>query len=963
MHDMRGSCWRKWDFHVHTPYSVLNNGFGVSAVDGNGEEIQAVDFDGYVYELFAHAIEKDVAAIGITDYFCIDGYKRIRREYLDDDAVLTRVFPDETMREAVKRIFVFPNVEFRTDDYLGKTDQALNYHVIFSDQVPIENIEQLFLRELHFLLGNGELRPLSRDSIVDFGKAIAPFKRGDREDYYRLGMENLVIKRSEIRDTLIHCSEFEGRYIITAAVDAAFTKNTWNNRVYPTRREVYSECDCYLTSSQSTRNWAIAVGEEEERKREVGSIKPCIWGSDAHSYERLFEPDEQRYCWVKADTTFEGMKQLLLEPADRVHIQRERPDEGDAHKIIDSIRVHSLLWNGASVSVFQEKPVLLNPGLTCIIGGKSTGKSLLLRTIAHAINPSYAREQEQACKMPMYPHGLKAEVTWLDGTTEPRKIIYIPQTYLNRLSDDPQSRTETDSIVEGVLLKEMACRDANDQMKRKLSTLEGEVHTDLALYMELKKRRRQLMALINAEGSSEVFESTVVKLEEERNKVAANSQITEDEIAQYEKLCQTILAMREEARGLTEDISALGAIRKLLVVVPGHFQIINNETIHQFSELTQATEECVRKTLAEEQNAVNEKWALFQEEVSRELIEKVNRIRDGVSLLEKEREPLKEKVDSNARLSSLASQIEREREKLETARMREAQVRQIDSDLEAKREELLGMQEKILAAINGYCSRITETMIKETKLEFEARPVWRERDFRSALLSQVDNRSLSQFRAVYGVDIREIEETDYKKAFLSDLWQALESPQAAGGLPMKSGFTLDQVIGSVLSNWYNVHYVVKSDGDPIDSMSPGKKGLVLLELIIDLDNENCPLLIDQPEDDLDNRSVYNELVSYLRRRKSDRQIVVVTHNANVVLGTDAEEVIIANQHGADTPNEKYRFEYRSGSIENNECITTGDKGILWERGMQDQMCDILEGGPEALKRRMMKYTSPSFRIR
>jgi hypothetical protein len=101
------------------------------------------------------------------------------------------------------------------------------------------------------------------------------------------------------------------------------------------------------------------------------------------------------------------------------------------------------------------------------------------------------------------------------------------------------------------------------------------------------------------------------------------------------------------------------------------------------------------------------------------------------------------------------------------------------------------------------------------------------------------------------------------------------------------------------------------------------------------------------------------LVSFIKASKNKRQIIVVTHNANVVLGADAEEVIIANQHGNDSPNSKYRFEYRSGAIENNEIAYNADgtvkDGVLNSTGIQTQICEILEGGREAFEHRRTKY--------
>lgn len=109
----------------------------------------------------------------------------------------------------------------------------------------------------------------------------------------------------------------------------------------------------------------------------------------------------------------------------------------------------------------------------------------------------------------------------------------------------------------------------------------------------------------------------------------------------------------------------------------------------------------------------------------------------------------------------------------------------------------------------------------------------------------------------------------------------------------------------------------------------------------------------------DNRSIFDELIPFIKSKKKDRQIIVVTHNANIVLGSDAEEVIIANQHGKNSPNKEYRFEYRSGSIEDDKPIMGADgspeSGILNSRGVQQHVCDILEGGKKAFDLRKQKY--------
>jgi hypothetical protein len=56
---------------------------------------------------------------------------------------------------------------------------------------------------------------------------------------------------------------------------------------------------------------------------EFGAIKPCLWGSDAHSLEKLFKPDLNRYTWVKADLNFSGLKQVVYDPESRVKIRKQ----------------------------------------------------------------------------------------------------------------------------------------------------------------------------------------------------------------------------------------------------------------------------------------------------------------------------------------------------------------------------------------------------------------------------------------------------------------------------------------------------------------------------------------------------------------------------------------------------------------------------------------------------------------
>src|SRR5690606_199090 len=146
--------------------------------------------------------------------------------------------------------------------------------------------------------------------------------------------------------------------------------------------------------------------------------------------------------------------------------------------------------------------------------------------------------------------------------------------------------------------------------------------------------------------------------------------------------------------------------------------------------------------------------------------------------------------------------------------------------------------------------------------------------------------------------------------------------------------------------------------DDFKKMSDGKKAFVVLKLLLDFSDKNCPILIDQPEDDLDNRAIYNNLVQYLRNKKKLRQVIVATHNPNIVVGADSELVICANQHGEKNLNSgSKKFQYVTGSLEHTfQRIDKEDEIILENQGTREHVCEVLEGGNIAFKLREKKYS-------
>ena len=303
MHIERGSTWNRWDFHVHTPYSILNNEFGF---DPDPEwKTDIAEFDEYVKILFTKAIEKGIVAIGITDYFSIDGYKRIREAYLNKPEKMAELFPDDEFRSKVEQIYVFPNIELRLDTFVGDEQHSVNYHVIFSGNTECDYIEERFLQRLTFIHHTGTQLPISRASIRQLGREYKKNNPKETRDEYLVGLEKATIHHEIVIDVLKKSTDLSDKCFISIPVDEDLSTLRWEGRYSETRRLLYHQCHFLMSSNAGTRRFALAEGHEEEQKREFGSIKPCIWGSDAHSYDRMFCPDKNRFCWVKAEPTYE----------------------------------------------------------------------------------------------------------------------------------------------------------------------------------------------------------------------------------------------------------------------------------------------------------------------------------------------------------------------------------------------------------------------------------------------------------------------------------------------------------------------------------------------------------------------------------------------------------------------------------------------------------------------------------
>jgi ABC-type lipoprotein export system ATPase subunit len=226
-------------------------------------------------------------------------------------------------------------------------------------------------------------------------------------------------------------------------------------------------------------------------------------------------------------------------------------------------------------------------------------------------------------------------------------------------------------------------------------------------------------------------------------------------------------------------------------------------------------------------------------------------------------------------------------------------------------------------------------------------------DFKTSILRNImQNRSGSFYGTEDGATLLQeilISPTDWNTTqglenFLKTIIEYLEQDMRNAGPEKPSTY-----IGDLVKNrkeMYNYlfsldylepHYDLQQNGKSLEQLSPGEKGALLLVFYLVLDKEDIPLIIDQPEDNLDNNSVAKVLVPFIKEAKEKRQIIMVTHNPNLAVVSDSEQII---RVGIDKESGNV-FTFISGGIENKK--------------IKDEIVDVLEGTIPAFTTRKDKY--------
>ncbi|KJR44358.1 ATPase involved in DNA repair [Desulfosporosinus sp. I2] len=366
MNSSRGSLWRKWDLHVHTPASIVQH-YG-----SNSEET----WERFISDL--EELPKDFSVLGINDYLFLDGYERLKRE--------------KEVNHRLKNIdLLLPVLEFRISKFAGVNFGSLkriNFHVVFSNEVEPSTIRSQFLNTLEqgYKLAPGVNEgfwkgSITRESLADLGKAVkgsTPIeKRANFGSDLVEGFNNLNLDEEQIFKALDK-TYFKEKFII-AIGKTEWDSLNWTDGSIAEKKDVINRAEIVFTSAETLNNFRNA----KQKLKDNGVNDLLLDCSDAHRFSDSRDKDRIGKCftWIKADPTFDGLRQITYE-SERVYVG-ERPPildkvRNNRTKYIQSLQINKVINSRLNETWFENLTLEFNPQLVTIIGNKGNGKSALL---------------------------------------------------------------------------------------------------------------------------------------------------------------------------------------------------------------------------------------------------------------------------------------------------------------------------------------------------------------------------------------------------------------------------------------------------------------------------------------------------------------------------------------------------------------------------------------------------------
>ena len=953
----KGSEWRKWDLHVHTPVSYENH---------------FSEWDTYIKKLKEKAVQHDIEVVGINDYFSVDGYEKLWDECEDE----TKKTNPCIKLDNGKLLHLFPVVELRLENFTSD-NESINIHVVFSQDLLPSTIRSSFLEKLEIKYQSYNLN-CKADDLIKIGYAeenngrfdvnmdLASIPDPDKKRLIHKALKIVSFSSSIFEDGIDRFQKIlkesgieDDKYLIIIAnkgrggLDAFHWHDKLRDlsRAGNIRQNLLNLSDACFSNDYNDIQFLLGQKNDtpkDEILNRFRSCKPCIWGSDAHTEENLFHPSNGNtndYTWVKADPTFEGLKQIIYEPepGERVKISSVEPDQKDGYKILSKIRF-------TNTNDFPEE-IEFNKNICSIIGSRSSGKSALLAYIAHSVDKELVEEMVDGPGEGADYHwdkiNIDHSIEWGNGQSNdesPGKIVYIPQNYLFEKSKDSNEIKEK---IKPVLFKVIPDFEGKYvQAKKKIDGHNQQISEQVDNWFDLSETIELLDEQLKDFGDKKAIEKEKEEIELKIKYLKEKNQLSDEDLKQYQEINTSLSKHVGRIDVINTELSQLSDVSEEW----NFFSELKITLTPALASLPKGLQDTIRKSLEETEDGilkrVNKQVVDYKNSIEKEKVGAGETISD---IKEKNKE-LIEKYQKNVVLKGYVNKLIEYDEIIKKIYETTTEKKNSYAKL-VKCEEViksaLDKRKSLVEELRTNIEKADQSTIKGIKFGLEYGFVKNLEE----VTKKINIRDKSKFIKKGKLKIDKIREKPGE--FLSALY--------SGEQKIIVGNEKKDVARDTLSLTEKILFNAEMEGDKIGgfsepTMTPGKRALFLLRLILFESEDTWPLLIDQPEDDLDSRSIYNDIVPFLKEKKKERQIIMVSHNANLVIGSDSEQVIVANRDGTDRKNaDKRQFNYLTGSLEYSKTRDEDCNDTLKSQGVCEHSCEILDGGKIAFEQRKNKY--------
>jgi ABC-type lipoprotein export system ATPase subunit len=980
----KGSEWRKWDLHLHTPESFLANEYNCS-FEELGKKIK----------------DENLKVVGVTNYFIVK-----EKEVTELNNYLGSEY------------CIIPNFEFRISDK-NKNAEFINIHVLF-------NLETTSFSEIYKCLGRVELNNVSEDR--------PQYCNIDNINKYGAGTVTVSLD-GLLKELKAHFKEKQD-YLVAGVCDGygGFRPDR-KKRNINTALKIDKEAHVIFGKF---RNRNFFLNKEGDRSKDIKELKSVISCSDAHTINEIGE----NYTWIKANPTFEGLKYLLYEPEDRIFIG-SKPElhtrvKNNQTRYINKLIINQVDGHNQSKGVcFKDNVVYPSKELTAIIGNKGKGKSAITDIIGLLGNSHNYDYFSFLNRQKFHKGGLsenfKAKLIWESGLENKadlndgvdrdleEKVKYLPQSYFEDLCNeiennanfkkeinqvvfthlDETERNEKATFEEFINLKKQNAEGTINDLRQQLANLnEDLVELQKKGTDEYKKGVQSKIEIIKEEIESHRYNKPLNPYPNEEDESEDDDNGKGKNFKKIQKATQDLSNLSENEEKLVDKLTVLNNDLTKFSQIKYRFESektrISNFRDDESKELEPFGISIggvfpkpkinlipIKKAIDQKENKKLEvelqlgradyKFENHKELFSSEnelLCKKIKIKKTEIEKLSKSLDDKEKAIESfKAQMLQWKKNLVEKRGSVEqpspgTLNYFKKQLEFITNELEDEIQQKKNFRESITKDIydqkksivdiyshfkSNIDKKLTERMIDIKEYEISLEASMQIRNFTNIFLEFIDKGKAGSFRGQEEAETavkKVLEDTEVNDEesiieLLRTITDKLEyTNQVKQNLfsQIKESKDLKELYDYMYGLKYlDEKYELKFSGKSIEQLSPGERGSALIVFYLLLDNDEKPLIIDQPEDNLDNQSVFEVLVPFIRQAKKKRQLIIVTHNPNLAVVADAEQII----HVELDKKNNNRFSLESGGIEYPKI----NKGII----------DILEGTKPAFDKRKMKY--------